>query len=174
MSERAIRGPKVSEAVMELLREVMHQKRWHAVQLGEALGKHPDIVRRWLRGERRVQVEDVLAMADLIGVSLDELFGRIDGPASSGIAGSEEIRAIVREEVEHALLPLAPLVEIADLYLLSQELRNSSRLTSQRRDDLLARDVRHVLSQNAQESLRVAERGTAPAEEAPRTRRRGM
>jgi len=172
MSERAIRGPKVSEAVMELLREVMHQKRWHAVQLGEALGKHPDIVRRWLRGERRVQIEDVLAMADLIGVSLDELFGRLDGETvSGGIAGGDEIRAIVREEVEEALLPLAPLIEIADLFLLSQELRKSSRLTSQRRDDLLAQDARHNLSQSAQDSLRMAERGTEFGE--PRARRRG-
>jgi len=169
MSERAIRGPKVSEAVMDLLREVMHQKRWHAVQLGEALGKHPDIVRRWLRGERRVQIEDVLAMADLIGVSLDDLFGRIDGKPS-GVAGGDEIRSIVREEVESALLPLAPLVEIADLFLLSQELRKSSRLTSQRREDLLARDTRHQLSQNAQDSLRLAEQGT-DAEEEPRARR---
>src|SRR4029078_7815765 len=91
MSERAIRGPKVSEAVMDLLREVMHQKRWHAVQLGEALGKHPDIVRRWLRGERRVQVEDVLAMADLIGVSLDDLFGRAEGTGRA-IARGDRLR----------------------------------------------------------------------------------
>ena len=89
-----------------------------------------------------------------------------------GKAPTTQAGEFVREEIEHAMLPLAPLVEIADLYLLSQELRNSSRLTSQRRDDLLARDARHVLSQNAQESLRVAERGT-PVEEAPRTRRRG-
>ena len=139
----------------------MHQKRWHAVQLGEALGKHPDIVRRWLRGERRVQVEDVLAMADLIGVSLDDLFGRAEGVASSGSAGSAEIRAIVREEIEEALLPLAPLMELADLFLLSQELRKSSRLTSQRRDDLLAQD-----------SLHLAEKGTAAAEQ--RSRRRDV
>jgi transcriptional regulator with XRE-family HTH domain len=172
MSERAIRGPKVSEAVMELLREVMHQKRWHAVQLGEALGKHPDIVRRWLRGERRVQVEDVLAMADLIGVSLDDLFGRgEDVVSSSSIAGGDEIRAIVREEIEEAMLPLAPLMELADLFLLSQELRKTSRLTAQRRDDLLAQDARHQLSQAAQDSLRMAEKGSATAE--PRARRRG-
>jgi transcriptional regulator with XRE-family HTH domain len=171
MSERAIRGPKVSEAVMDLLREVMHQKRWHAVQLGEALGKHPDIVRRWLRGERRVQVEDVLAMADLIGVSLDDLFGRVEGTGGS-IAGGEEIRAIVREEVEAALLPLAPLVEIADLFLLSQELRKSSRLTAQRRDDLMSHDARHQLSQAAQDSLRMAEKGSSVVAE-PKARRRG-
>ena len=169
MSERAIRGPKVSEAVMDLLREVMHQKRWHAVQLGEALGKHPDIVRRWLRGERRVQIEDVLAMADLIGVSLDDLFGRAEG-TGSGVAGGEEIRAIVREEIQQALLPLAPLVEIGDLFLLSQELRKSSRLTAQRRDELMAQDSRHQLSQAAQESLRMAEKGTVTPE--PNVRRR--
>jgi len=169
MSERAIRGPKVSEAVMDLLREVMHQKRWHAVQLGEALGKHPDIVRRWLRGERRVQIEDVLAMADLIGVSLDDLFGRAEGTGSGSIAGGDEIRAIVRDEVEAALLPLAPLVEIADMFLLSQELRKTSRLTAQRRDDLLSRDARHHLSQPAQDSLRMAEQ---TAQDEPRARRR--
>jgi len=168
MSERAIRGPKVSEAVMDLLREVMHQKRWHAVQLGEALGKHPDIVRRWLRGERRVQIEDVLAMADLIGVSLDDLFGRADGKPGS-IAGGDEIRSIVREEIETALLPLAPLVEIADLFLLSQQLRHSSRLTAQRSAELLTRDAQHLLSKNAQESLRIAEEGHV--EEEPRRRR---
>jgi hypothetical protein len=110
-------------------------------------------------------------MADLIGVSLDDLFGRVEGAPTSGIAGGAEIRAIVREEVESALLPLAPLVEIADLFLLSQELRKSSRLTSQRRDDLLARDSRHQLSQAAQDSLRMAEKGPEVAEE-PRVRRR--
>lgn len=171
MSARAIRGPKVSEAVMDLLREVMHQKRWHAVQLGEALGKHPDIVRRWLRGERRVQIEDVLAMSDLIGVSLDELFGRVEATSSS-IAGADEIRQMVREEVNDALLPLAPLVEIADLFLLSNEMRNSARLTAQRRDDLLGREPRQTLGRSAQESLRPTEKGTETDE--PRTRRRGV
>jgi len=167
-SERAIRGPKVSEAVMDLLRNVMHEKRWHAVQLGEALGKHPDIVRRWLRGERRVQVEDVLAMADLIGVSLDELFGRVEG-SKDGLANKEELRQIIHEEVTAALLPLAPLVEISDLFMISSEMRANQRLNAQRREELLSRDNRHSLSRHASESLRMAEQGDT---EEPRTRRR--
>lgn len=171
MRDGTPRGPKVSDPVQDLLRNVMHEKRWHAVQLGEALGKHPDIVRRWLRGERRVQIEDVIAMADLLGISLDEVFGRAEPKAAGALGNVDELRAMIREEVADALLPLAPLVEIADLFLLSSEMKASQRLSAQRRDELMARDARHYLSRNSQESLRLAEQ--AEAEEA-RKRKSGL
>ena len=65
----------LAQACTGLVCRVLNAKHWRPARLAQELGVHPDLVRRWVRGERRPQLDDLLTMARMVNASLDEVFG---------------------------------------------------------------------------------------------------
>jgi transcriptional regulator with XRE-family HTH domain len=79
---------RVAQGSVVLVRRVLAERGWRPARLAEELVVHPDLVRRWLRGERRPQLDDMLHMADMVQASLDELLGLKD--PNAGVELSQE------------------------------------------------------------------------------------
>jgi transcriptional regulator with XRE-family HTH domain len=91
----------VAEACSRLVRQVLAENNWRAAQLAEELGVHPDLVRRWVRGERMLQLDDLLTVASMIDASLDTVFGLERSRKRAGELEVEQLadsvaRAVVR------------------------------------------------------------------------------
>jgi len=92
----------IAMACSRLVRQVLTERNWKPARLAEELGVHPDLVRRWVRGERGPQLDDLITMADMIGASLDEIFGRRQ-EAEPGDLSTREV-AEISEAVTKKLL----------------------------------------------------------------------
>jgi transcriptional regulator with XRE-family HTH domain len=72
---KQVNETSISQAIPLLVRTILSQRNWRAARLAEHLSVHPDLVRRWVRGERQPRLDDLLELARLGNVSLDDLFG---------------------------------------------------------------------------------------------------
>jgi transcriptional regulator with XRE-family HTH domain len=90
------------EASRKLLKRTMEQMKWRAPQVAQALNCSDDVVRRWLRGERRIQVSDVVRLAQISGADLNEVFGLEirEGPPGLTV---EQVKEMVEQEVQSVL-----------------------------------------------------------------------
>jgi transcriptional regulator with XRE-family HTH domain len=91
-----------TESSKALLKLTMAQMKWRAPQVAAALDCSDDVVRRWLRGERRIQVSDLIRLAQISGADLNEVFGL---PIHGGQPNMtrEEVQAMIRTEVQDVL-----------------------------------------------------------------------
>ena len=65
-----------------MLRELRMQKGISQKKVADQLGVVPSAVAQWELGLNNPSVANVLALADLLGCSIDELYGRSDPPES--------------------------------------------------------------------------------------------
>jgi hypothetical protein len=89
------------EAARRMLEELMEERRWRVPQVAETLGLSVDIVRRWLQGKSRMQLEDMVAIARLKGADLNEVFGL--QPQLAAVAADVDLDALVERKVKEAL-----------------------------------------------------------------------
>lgn len=60
----------------ERLKKLREQKGLKRLQLAKSIGASPALIKRWERNEHCPQLYFVVQMANLFGVSIDELIGR--------------------------------------------------------------------------------------------------
>jgi transcriptional regulator with XRE-family HTH domain len=94
-----------SDAARKLLQNMMEQHKWRAPQAAEALGVSEDIVRRWLKGVSRMQLDDVIRIAELADADLNETFGLKKRSAAGG-SDSVEFDRMLEQKVRGILLRL--------------------------------------------------------------------
>src|SRR5438105_385982 len=87
-------------AARRMLAELMEERRWRVPQVADALGISVDIVRRWIQGKSRMQIDDMVAVARLKGEDLNELFGL--QPTVGGAVPSD-VESIVDRKLEAVL-----------------------------------------------------------------------
>jgi transcriptional regulator with XRE-family HTH domain len=80
-----------AQAARQMLSDLMEERRWRVPQVADALDISVDIVRRWLQGKSRMQLDDMVAVARLKGADLNELFGLQPGSTSGAPADVEEL-----------------------------------------------------------------------------------
>jgi transcriptional regulator with XRE-family HTH domain len=90
------------EAARRLLLKTMETMKWRAPQVAQALNCSDDVVRRWLRNERRMQLEDVIKLAKISGADLNEIF-ELNGEDSSPPFNTDQIKDMVQQEVQSVL-----------------------------------------------------------------------
>jgi transcriptional regulator with XRE-family HTH domain len=90
------------DGARNLLQQTMEQMKWRAPQVAAALGCSDDVVRRWLRNERRMQLDDVIRLAQISGADLNEVFG-LQVHEGGGVVSTDQIREMVQEEVQATL-----------------------------------------------------------------------
>lgn len=89
-----------------LVEHVMERNKWRAPQVASALGCSDDVVRRWLRGERRMQMDEMIKLARIGQVDLNELFG-LNFTAGQSTLTREEILEFIRSEIQRVVANLA-------------------------------------------------------------------
>lgn len=89
-----------AQAARDMLSNLMDERRWRVPQVADALGLSVDIVRRWLQGKSRMQLDDMVAVAKLADADLNEVFG-LAGRAAANSEGSVE--QLVERKVQEAL-----------------------------------------------------------------------
>jgi transcriptional regulator with XRE-family HTH domain len=72
---------ELSAVLAARLRELRARRNLTQDQVAEAIGCHESAVSRWESGSRLPPCTDVLALAELYGVSVDDLLGRREQPA---------------------------------------------------------------------------------------------
>lgn len=75
-------GKWTDESFGKRLREERDKKQWTQPQMAEMLGIDPTTLAKIEKGRRSVRIVEAVAMADLLGVSLDRLLGRRAGLAN--------------------------------------------------------------------------------------------
>lgn len=107
---------ELSAVLAARLRELRARRNLTQDQVAEAIGCHESAVSRWESGSRLPPCTDVLALAELYGVSTDDLLGRREQPAMPNTAlldqallsrlaearTVEEFDALVQERTEQA------------------------------------------------------------------------
>lgn len=84
----------------EKLMSLRKAKGWSQEQLGEQVGVSRQTVSKWELGDTTPEMEKLIALGDLFGISLDELTGReSDKPEQTAVreVSPEAVRAVVRE-----------------------------------------------------------------------------
>ena len=66
----------------QIVRKERDERQWTQPQMAEQLGMHPTTLAKIEKGERSVRIVEAVAIADLLGVSLDRLLGRRAGIAN--------------------------------------------------------------------------------------------
>lgn len=79
MTEKTDRR-QISKTLAERIRELRMLRGLTQEDVAEAIGCHESAVSRWESASRMPPCTDVLALAELFGVSVDELLGRRDQP----------------------------------------------------------------------------------------------
>ena len=112
---------ELSAILAARLRELRARRDLTQDQVAAAIGCHESAVSRWESGSRLPPCTDVLALAELYGVSCDELLGRREQPAISNsalvdqqlldrLAGSESAeefdRLVAQRSEQAAWLPV--------------------------------------------------------------------
>lgn len=73
----------------ELLRNLLYERKWNAVDLARLTKRSPDVVRRWLRGERVIPLEAFVRIAQGSKVNLNVWFDLIAGVEGTETSGTE-------------------------------------------------------------------------------------
>jgi transcriptional regulator with XRE-family HTH domain len=139
----------IASACAELVRRLLLKRNWKPARLAEELGVHPDLVRRWLRGERMLQLDDLLTIADMADASLDEVFGcRGSGQMAGELAINDladKVASRVAGQLGLALLGAAsptsagePGLRAAGQGPMASELKKELSASAQRILDMLA------------------------------------
>lgn len=77
---------ELSKVVAANLRELRARRNLTQDQVARAVGCHESAVSRWESGTRLPPCTDIIELADLFGVSCDELLGRREQPVLAGAA----------------------------------------------------------------------------------------
>lgn len=85
----------------EKLMSLRKARGWSQEQLGEQVGVSRQTVSKWELGDTTPEMEKLIALGDLFGISLDELTGREAAEAEQSVqtaaVSPEAVRAVVRE-----------------------------------------------------------------------------
>jgi hypothetical protein len=96
-----VKDKDAAQAAREMLESLMEERRWRVPQVADALGISVDIVRRWIMGKSRMQLDDMVAIARLKGADLNEIFGLQGGPGGS--LDEMDIERLVERKVQERL-----------------------------------------------------------------------
>jgi transcriptional regulator with XRE-family HTH domain len=147
---------EVTEIAQRLIRQVMADRGWRPNQLAAAIGKSPELVRRWLRGDRKIFIEDLINVARLGGISLDQAFG-IESDGGGGGVELEQLRVVVNDSLARLIAPVVETLSKAVQNMSEAEpalaLQDGDALKRLRQAAPAAADARHVLSARASRAL---------------------